>query len=453
YPPGSDCTTTVLKASPDVTSLVMELLDFEVAASLSCSQDYLEVGGQRLCGQLSGQTRTFAFVGVSMIIRFHSAPGLGSINTGGRGYRIRVGQTRTSIIPPGGCGGFVNSVTASIRSPNYPSNYPPNSDCRYIITKSSSDVCQLHVKILDLDLESSVGCTRDYLQIGSQDRLCGQRYPGEIRRYHFTQHVLNIFFHSDAFGSGRGFSIEIKQVTCGHFKPMRSEVESPGVVESCGDVVTTPTFSFKSPGFPAHYHNNLRCVYTIFRTGVDICGVELVMEQFEVPETQDCKEAHLQLAGRRYCGSIPRGSHSVVHFPSHGPIVAEFQGGRFHSGPGFSLRGRQIQCPSTPAREGGRERKEQQEKELLGRDSDQLERDQQQEEELLGRDSTSILGVGGGVGGEAEWWVDGGWVSGSGSGSGSSSGSGGGGQNDWVGPGGRERQHPNIDKREGDVVV
>lgn len=38
-------------------SLVLQLVDFELAPSLGCSEDYLEASGERLCGLLTGQTR------------------------------------------------------------------------------------------------------------------------------------------------------------------------------------------------------------------------------------------------------------------------------------------------------------------------------------------------------------------------------------------------------------
>lgn len=36
-------------------------------------------------------------------------------------------------------------------------------------------------QVLDMDIEYGVGCARDYLQVGVQERLCGRRIPGEIR--------------------------------------------------------------------------------------------------------------------------------------------------------------------------------------------------------------------------------------------------------------------------------
>lgn len=40
-------------------SLVLGLVDFELGTTLGCSGDYLEVGGERLCGLLTGQTSEY----------------------------------------------------------------------------------------------------------------------------------------------------------------------------------------------------------------------------------------------------------------------------------------------------------------------------------------------------------------------------------------------------------
>ncbi|XP_066975955.1 cubilin-like [Macrobrachium rosenbergii] len=215
YPSSTDCTTTVVKSSPSVVNLFLELVDFEITSSFGCSGDYVEVvgTGQRLCGQLTGQTRTYPFLGNSLAIRFHS--GLQPNN--GQRFRIRVTQ-RTSG-GPDSCGGIISSSSYSIHSPSYPLAYPSDSFCTWAVFKVASNVCQLQVKLLDFDVEDSSGCAKDYLQVGYQERLCGRRYPGEIRTYHFSGNRLSLCFRSDIYGSGRGFSAEITQLTCGHFKP------------------------------------------------------------------------------------------------------------------------------------------------------------------------------------------------------------------------------------------
>lgn len=92
---------------------------------------------------LSPSSGTVPFVGNSVTIKFHSGA---DISIGGRGYRIRVGQSTSSVIPSV-CGGVVTTPTATLQSPNYPSSYPPNSNCRYVVNKVSRDICQLQLKV------------------------------------------------------------------------------------------------------------------------------------------------------------------------------------------------------------------------------------------------------------------------------------------------------------------
>lgn len=497
YPSSTDCTTTVVKSSPSVVNLFLELVDFEITSSFGCSGDYVEVvgTGQRLCGQLTGQTRTYPFLGNSLAIRFHS--GLQPNN--GQRFRIRVTQ-RTSG-GPDSCGGIISSSSYSIHSPSYPLAYPSDSFCTWAVFKVASNVCQLQVKLLDFDVEDSSGCAKDYLQVGYQERLCGRRYPGEIRTYHFSGNRLSLCFRSDIYGSGRGFSAEITQLTCGHFKPnyprypsypsyptprpwyrpyrptkpwykpvyglwwKKNPFSRPYLVgqgytsyygsESYGHdhnythydsehshtgphfhttpspfspltpLPTTPapfptvtpspsptpfpspppellaaplnnttpvfqrpvpkptllnpekltasssehevktvtlqakddgsgmcnkatngrTFQVNSPGYPGPYYTDMQCIFRVRRSDQTRCGIELLMDEFDVEETKDCSVARLVVADRSYCGFIPPGAHSIVPFPDSGEIVMEFVAGKYHSAAGFTMRGRQIGCP------------------------------------------------------------------------------------------------------------
>ncbi|KAH7979387.1 hypothetical protein HPB49_009290 [Dermacentor silvarum] len=42
-----------------------------------------------------------------------------------------------------------------VQSPNYPSHYLDNQDCRYVITKVGEDVCHLELVFASFDIESS----------------------------------------------------------------------------------------------------------------------------------------------------------------------------------------------------------------------------------------------------------------------------------------------------------
>ncbi|XP_076031119.1 cubilin-like [Oratosquilla oratoria] len=219
YPPSSNCHTTIKKAGPDIQYIILEFTDFEMENSPQCSKDYLQVAGIKFCGTQSGRTRTLPFPGSTLDMFFHS-DGDGK----GRGYRIKVGQVSsanpTTPRPPlGTCGGVYVSPTVTISSPLYPSQYPNQVQCTYRFNKATSGICQLRLKLLDFDVEDSNDCSFDYLQVDTCERLCGQRYPGEARYYHFIGNQMDLIFRSDEAGSARGFRIEVAQVPCGVFYP------------------------------------------------------------------------------------------------------------------------------------------------------------------------------------------------------------------------------------------
>ena len=101
-----------------------------------------------------------------------------------------------------------------IQSPNHPSPYEPNKDCRITIRFSNKIVLQF----LSFDLEDKDDCGYDYLIIydGPDDtsnpigiKLCGDTKPTEIESSGNTMHI---HFHTDARTAGSGFQIEVLEI-------------------------------------------------------------------------------------------------------------------------------------------------------------------------------------------------------------------------------------------------
>lgn len=59
-----------------------------------------------------------------------------------------------------------------------------------------------------------------------------------------------------------------------------------------------------------HFEQNYPKFY---RQDEEMCGVELIMDQFDVEESEGCEKAALVVAGRRYCGTMVSGAHSNCH--------------------------------------------------------------------------------------------------------------------------------------------
>lgn len=61
------------------------------------------------------------------------------------------------------CGGNYFTATGVIRSPNYPEDYPNNKECVWII--EAQEKHRIILKINHFELESSLTCMYDYLEI------------------------------------------------------------------------------------------------------------------------------------------------------------------------------------------------------------------------------------------------------------------------------------------------
>lgn len=118
-----------------------------------------------------------------------------------------------------------NNLTDStmyIHTPNYPIEYSNNEDCKCSM-KTSGDS---HIELLEFDLESSFiedpamihqasakTCTKDYLMIGNDTRICSTLSPftNVIKsRYTKENEIIDFNFHSDDALTRRGFWIKIK---------------------------------------------------------------------------------------------------------------------------------------------------------------------------------------------------------------------------------------------------
>ncbi|XP_077987002.1 cubilin-like [Glandiceps talaboti] len=101
-----------------------------------------------------------------------------------------------------------------IQSTNYPQAYPANQDCTYDITNGNGCVS---VTFLAFNLEDSVDCTKDYLEIQDTSypdltrKVCGVAIP---QPWVSSSGSVDINFHSDGDNEGTGFFIQETFVSC-----------------------------------------------------------------------------------------------------------------------------------------------------------------------------------------------------------------------------------------------
>ncbi|XP_045763527.1 cubilin homolog [Maniola jurtina] len=185
-----------------------------------------------------------------------------------------------SILPV--CGGEIDATMhGHISSPGSPSTYPPNRDCYWHLKTTFGKKIQLH--FFELDIEKHANCSFDYLAIYDGEhttdpllnKYCNTTQPAPIQSA--SSEVL-IHFHSDAFGSGKGFQIA--------FAPVEG-------VPGCGGFFTSDKGEIISPSYNGVYLNNLICEYKI-RTRPDT-RIHIEFKSFNLEKSLTCKYDFLKI--------------------------------------------------------------------------------------------------------------------------------------------------------------
>ncbi|XP_023215823.1 cubilin-like isoform X2 [Centruroides sculpturatus] len=215
YNPETDCYYQIIKYNSAVCQANLHFSDFVVGSEndATCVEDYLEIQGTRYCGVRRGE---------NVVVGFPSDKNDISLRFSTDAYRERSGfRIEVSQITEGcekatddECGGTYTSETFQIVSPGYQSGtYKANLDCKYLVKKSSYDVCALEIKYYIFDLEESEDCKKDYFQIGDI-KLCGKLAYDSIRTYEFLEDELTLQFHSDSHRNSAGFFLSGTQIKC-----------------------------------------------------------------------------------------------------------------------------------------------------------------------------------------------------------------------------------------------
>nr|XP_009912892.1 PREDICTED: suppressor of tumorigenicity 14 protein-like [Haliaeetus albicilla] len=168
------------------------------------------------------------------------------------------------------CGGHYISWNGTLSSPYYPSYYPPNIDCSWIIRAPLPDY-KLSLKILIIQIqEKSPGsskCDKDWLEIDGV-RYC--KALSENNRHREYGYSVTINFHSDELVTHRGFYIEYKafshtdrcnpeQLNCGDGK-CRHQYKTCKDDDSCGEDSDENNCSYKNCSPYAYKCLNGKCL-------------------------------------------------------------------------------------------------------------------------------------------------------------------------------------------------
>ena len=119
------------------------------------------------------------------------------------------------------CGGILPIATSGeIKSPSYPSPYPPNLNCIWQIQVTAGH--QVTATYKDIDIEPSSRCIKDYVRIQNGasasspvlNTYCARTLPAQIS-YVSSGNTMRVTFKSDGAGNGRGLRLIYNQTLQG----------------------------------------------------------------------------------------------------------------------------------------------------------------------------------------------------------------------------------------------
>ncbi|XP_050407117.2 cubilin, partial [Patella vulgata] len=227
-------------------SIQLTINPFDLESHSNCNYDVLDIYGgpddsapriAHLC-HTKTTPQVVQTTGNTMFVRFKS-----DSRISGTGFSATY-QSQT-----GGCGGNFSTPSGTIVSKNYPSNYPHNTDCQWLITVEENQ--PVVITFNDFDVEGSSTCNYDYVAIydgwdtsfPELVKHCGTSLPIPSV-YRSSNNQVYIRLRSDGDFAARGFKASYV-TSCGG----RKNSETDGAI--------------MSTNYPQAYDRNSNCTWLI----------------------------------------------------------------------------------------------------------------------------------------------------------------------------------------------
>merc|ERR1712025_41598 len=190
-------------------------------------------------------------------------------------------KTKTSVCTGGDCQS--SKETGTIKSPNYPSNYPNSKDQTYALKVATGS--RMELSFTDFVIEPEDHCSYDYVQVLDSDgkqliKKCGSTKPAKVVS---TGNTMTVKFHSDETVTAKGFSATWKKVSA------------------------TESGTIQSPNYPKSYSENTDKTYDL--TVAEGSKIKLTFTDFDVEHEDNCSYDYVQVTDTngkdlgKFCGS------------------------------------------------------------------------------------------------------------------------------------------------------
>lgn len=235
------------------------------------------------------------------------------------------------------CGGNLLEKAGSIKSPNYPSQYPPDSHCVWTI--KAPEGYRIMIYSVTFMLEGN-NCEFDHLEIADlsdtpdgrskdQQFFCGQNPV----YFSSVTNRVRITFKSDSNDNYYGFKLIFTRVSA-------SQDGTP--INSCNQTrINSPGF-LSSPGYPRAYAGHTNCFYHLKAPSDNKIKLEFLV--FDIQSNTHCRYNYLQIFdgpdmsyphSEKHCGNQDLG----FYYSTAPEILIRFVStSSYYSGAGFHVR-------------------------------------------------------------------------------------------------------------------
>ncbi|XP_048417522.2 cubilin isoform X2 [Stegostoma tigrinum] len=228
------------------------------------------------------------------------------------------------------CGGILYANNGSFHSPNWPQNFPENSECTWTIIAHESKHLEITFDKNFQIPDSTVNCGISYVKVwgGTAETaetllatLCGSVDPGLVIS---PANIVTVRFQSEG-SVGSGFSASF--------------------TDRCGANFTASSGRIISPNYPDNYDSNLNCEYLI-----NTSDQRLIILQFESFDVEGflCDDDSLKI----YSGTTANGKPIATlcgfltprPISNHSPMLLVFKTNHVNTGTGFVVNYNSISC-------------------------------------------------------------------------------------------------------------
>jgi len=207
-----------------------------------------------------------------------------------------------------------------LRSPSYPNNYPPSSNCLWSLQRPTSAYA-VKLAFSSFFLESKSSCSDDYVEIRDGDLLstskligkfCGSRLPPIIvsnYKYIFVRFVSDF----DNYPFIRKFSATFRAII-----PVRSsgkcQLNGPFLLNNNLQMSSSSGGTFSSPSYPSYYPDSMLCTWKI--TAPSGKRVKLYFNYFRLESGVCSSNDYLEVRDGSSSTSLKKGTYCGSYAPT-----------------------------------------------------------------------------------------------------------------------------------------